>query len=116
MLLVVSKHYLLGINYSQNLYCFTLGEKVKFVLFLMSLDTRKPVFRVSVQDRLKPACPATEAMERLEISNIENRGNILSRQRAKKGTDQTARMRGLICTFVVSIWQNQVFSWCGSNL
>ena len=33
-----------------------------------------------------------------------------------KGADQTARMRRLICTFVVRIGQKQVFSWCGSNL
>ena len=33
-----------------------------------------------------------------------------------KGTDQTARMRRLICSFVVRIWHKQVFSWCGSIL
>ena len=31
-----------------------------------------------------------------------------------KGADQTARMRRLICTFVVRIWLKQVFSWCCS--
>ena len=31
-----------------------------------------------------------------------------------KGADQTARLRRLICTFVVRIWQKQVFSWQGS--
>ena len=31
-----------------------------------------------------------------------------------KGADQTARMRRLICAFVVRIWQKQVLSWCGS--
>ena len=31
-----------------------------------------------------------------------------------KGADQTARMRRLICAFVVRIWQKQVFSWRGS--
>ena len=30
-----------------------------------------------------------------------------------KGADQTARMRRLICTFVVRIWLKQVFSWRG---
>ena len=47
----------------------------------MSLVTRKPVFGVSDQVRLKPACSATEASYRLEISDIETRGIILSRQR-----------------------------------
>ena len=32
-----------------------------------------------------------------------------------KGADQTARMRRLICAFVVRIWHKQVFSWLGSN-
>ena len=32
-----------------------------------------------------------------------------------KGADQTARMRRLICTFVVRIWLKQVFSWHGSD-
>ena len=31
-----------------------------------------------------------------------------------KGADQTARMRSLICAFVVHIWQKQVFSCRGS--
>ena len=31
-----------------------------------------------------------------------------------KGTDQTARMRRLICAFVVRIMYKQVFSWRGS--
>ena len=33
-----------------------------------------------------------------------------------KGADQTARMRWLICSFVVRIWPKQVFSWRGSAL
>ena len=31
-----------------------------------------------------------------------------------KGADQTVQMRRLICAFIVHIWHNQVFSWCGS--
>ena len=31
-----------------------------------------------------------------------------------KGTDQTARVRGLFCTFVVRIWRKQLFSGRGS--
>ena len=33
-----------------------------------------------------------------------------------KGADQTARMRRLICEFIVRIWHKQVFSWRGSNM
>ena len=33
-----------------------------------------------------------------------------------KGADQTARIRRLICAFVVRIWHKQVFSWCGSYI
>ena len=32
----------------------------------------------------------------------------------KKGADQTAPMRRLVCAFVVRIWYKQVFSWHGS--
>ena len=77
----------------------------------ISLVTRKPVFGVFDQVRLKPACAATEASKRLEISDIDI---TISRQRITKGSDQTARMSRLICSFVVSIWHKQVFSWRGS--
>ena len=43
----------------------------------LSLVTRKPVFGVSDQVRLKPACLASEASWRLDISDIETR-DILS--------------------------------------
>ena len=49
-----------------------------------SLVTRKPVFGVYDQVRLKPACAATEATQRFEISDIETRDNILPRQRTTK--------------------------------
>ena len=45
---------------------------------------RKPVFGVSDQVRHKPACAATEASQGLEISDIETRDNILSRQQTTK--------------------------------
>ena len=41
---------------------------------------RKPVFGVSDQVRLKPACSADETSEGLEISAIASRDIILSRQ------------------------------------
>ena len=45
----------------------------------MSHVRRKPVFGVSDQGqgRFKPVCAATEARQRLEISDIETRGSIL---------------------------------------
>ena len=46
--------------------------------------TRKPVFRVCDQLRLKPACSATEISLGLEISTIASRGIILSRQQTTK--------------------------------
>ena len=50
----------------------------------MSLVMRKPVFGVFDQIRLKPICAATEASYKLEISDIETRDFILSRQRKTK--------------------------------
>ena len=50
----------------------------------MSLVTRKPVFGICDQVRLEPACAATEASQRLEISDLETRSIILSRQRITK--------------------------------
>ena len=57
----------------------------------MSLVTRNPVFGVCDQGRLKPACAATEARQRFEISDIETRGIILSRQWTTKAL---IRLRG----------------------
>ena len=71
---------------------------------------RKPIFRVCDQVRHKPAYAATEACQRLEISDKETRGIILSGQANNKGADQTAWMRMLICAFVVRIWHKHVFS------
>ena len=50
----------------------------------MSLVTRKSVFGVFDQVRLKPTCAATEASWRLEISDKETTDIILSRQRTSK--------------------------------
>ena len=57
----------------------------------MSFVTRKPVFGISDQVRLKPACSVTEVSQRLEISYTETRGIILSRQRITKAL---IRLRG----------------------
>ena len=50
----------------------------------MSHVTRKPVFGVCDQVRLKPACSATEASLSPDSSDIETRSIVLSRQRTTK--------------------------------
>ena len=60
----------------------------------MSLVTRKPVSGVCDQGRLKPACAATEARQRLEISDIETRDIILSRQRTTQVLIRLCRCAG----------------------
>ena len=52
---------------------------------------RKPVFGVFDQVRHKPACAATEARKRFEISDIETRGIMLSWQQQTKAL---IRLRG----------------------
>ena len=91
-----------------------------------SLITRKPVFGVCDQVRLKPICSATEASQNHEIANVQTKEIILCsqwEQRCWSGCassdwadahPQTARMRMLICVIVVCIWHEQVFSWRGS--
>ena len=48
--------------------------------YQMSLVTRKPVFGIFDQVRLKPSCSALEMSESCEIANKETRDIILSRQ------------------------------------
>ena len=62
----------------------TLSKVEKNVKNKMSLVTRKPVFWVFEQVRLKPACAGIEASYRFEISDIETRDIVLSRQRTTK--------------------------------
>ena len=50
----------------------------------MSRDMRIPVFGVSDQVRHKSDCAAAENGERLEISDIESRGVVLSMLRKKR--------------------------------
>ena len=58
----------------------------------MSQVTRKPVFGICDQVRLKPACSATETSYSLEILDIVNIGFILSKQR-NKDADQSDQVR-----------------------
>ena len=67
----------------------SLGAQVILLVLLCggqytSLVTRKPVFRVCDQLRLKPACSATDTSLGLEISAIASRGIILSREQTTK--------------------------------
>ena len=50
----------------------------------MSLVTKKPVFGVCDQVRLKPACSPTEASYSIEISDIASTGIILNEQQSWK--------------------------------
>ena len=80
----------------------------------MSFVARKPVFGICDKVRLKPACSATETWS--WNSGYNKYGYYTIQAANNKGADQTARMRRLICAFVVRIWQKQVFSWGGSYL
>ena len=87
-----------------------------FSFYHMSHIKRKPVFGGLDQVRFKPACSATEtslSLESLDFSKY--RYHTISAVN-NKGADQTARMRRLICAFVVRIWQKCFFSWCGSYI
>ena len=53
-------------------------------MYHLSLVTRKPVFRVSDQGRLKLQCSSIETSYSLEILDIASRGIILSKQRTTK--------------------------------
>ena len=64
----------------------------------MSHITRKPVFGVCDQVRLKLACTAIKTSKSLEISDLATIGIILSRKQANnKGTDQTLQADLLLC-------------------
>ena len=76
----------------------------------MSLITRKPVFGVCDQVRLKPACSAIEARYRLEITDIETRGILLSRQQTTKMLIRLHRCSGLSASLLFGL----VFWWRGS--
>ena len=74
----------------------------------MSLLTRKPLFGVFDQVRLKLACAATEASYRLGILEIETRDIILSRQRI------TSKM--LVIGYVWFYVAGNTYFWCEIKL
>ena len=76
-------------------------KKDQVSCFYISLDVRKPVFGVSDLLMLKPTCLTIETEILYEASL-----DIILHEENNKGTDQTMRMRRLVCTFVVCIQQS----------
>ena len=87
-----------------NMNCIS---KLESAPFRMSLVTRKSVFWVCDQVRHKPACAATEARQRLEISDIETTCIILSRQRTTTALIRLRGCAGWSAPFYVRIWHKQ---------
>ena len=84
-------------------------------IWQLSLVTRKPVFGVCDQVRLKPACSVIEASKGHEIANIETRDIILSRQRTTKVLIRLRVCAGLSAALLFAYGEKQVFSWHGST-
>ena len=76
----------------QRLFCH-FREPLHYLHNLI-LVTRKPVFGVCDQSRLKPACSATKTSKKLEILDIETRGIILSKQRITRALTRLRRCAG----------------------
>ena len=102
----------LGLDQAHHLVKFHVlgGEKEN------SCVMRKSVFGNLRPGKTKPACSATSELVRvLKVSLCSNFSYMYYSvwPANNKGTDQTARMRRLICFFVVCIWLKQIFSWRG---
>ena len=67
---------------------------------IMCLLATKPVFRV---------CPVTETNYIIDILYTASLANIVS-LKANEDADQTVCMHRLVCTFIIHMQQNQVFS------
>ena len=88
----------------------------------MSHDTTKHVFGVSDQARHKPACTDTEASLSLEISAIESRDILLSKQQTTKAQislhiQALIRLRGCAgwsAPLLFAYHIRHIFSWPGS--
>ena len=83
----------------------------------LSTGTYEPRHEKTCLRGLRPACTATEASWRLQISDIESRSIMLSRQRTAK---VLIRLRGRAgagwsVPLLFAYGKKQVFSWCGSN-
>ena len=80
-------------------------KRTKIDAYKMSLDTRILVFWVCDQVRLKRACAATEASWSLELSDIETRYIMLSRQWTTKAL---IRLRGCACWSAPLLFANGI--------
>ena len=69
---------------------------------------------VSVQARHKPACAATETSYSLEISAIESRDIILSKQRTTKAWIRLRGCAGRSVPLLFAYDIRHIFSWPGS--
>ena len=69
---------------------------------------------VSVQARHKPACAATETSYSLEISAIESRDIILSKQRTTKAWIRLRGCAGRSVPLLFACDIRHIFSWPGS--
>ena len=90
-------------------------QAVRCYLNHWSPVTRKPIFEVCDQMRLKPACLATVTSYRLEISDIASRGITLSRQQTTKAL---IRLRGcagwsapLLFAYDINRFSHDVAHW-----
>ena len=72
-------------------------------------DPRKPVFGICDQDRFKPVYPATEKSYNDENIVCGKSSYSTFPIANNKSTEQTARMRRLVCAFVFHIQQSQVY-------
>ena len=86
-------------------------SKKLIVVAIMGLDVRKPVYRVTDNERLKSDCSATETIARISKLNYYTFQIVNN-----KCADQTGRIRRLICSFVVCMQQSQVFLHRGPYL
>ena len=75
----------------------------------MGLVATKPVFRVPDKVRFKPACSATDWLEKLNFAGSKLRYGTFQTAN-NKGTDQTALMRRLVCACVVRKYPEDRFS------
>ena len=94
-------------NHVWSLYWNIHAFKVRslYVHHHLSLVTRKPIFGVCDEGKLKPAYAATEA--RLESSDIETRSIILSRQRTTKVLSSLRGCAGWSAPLLFAYWINR---------
>ena len=84
--------------------------------YKMGCDVRKPVFRVSDIERLKPAsCSATKTSKKIEISLISSMDMILYNTGITKTLIRLRVCAGWSALLLFANHQRQVFSWQGPN-